>query len=119
VSALDVSVQAQILVLLDELRHRRELAFVFISHDLGVVRHFCQRVAVMYLGRIVEEGPVPAIFESRFIPTRASSSRRRRSRIRRRRSRSTCRKASRRRRWIRRRAATSTRAVRSSWNGAR
>ena len=68
VSALDVCVQAQILVLLDELRHRRELAFVFISHDLGVVRHFCQRVAVMYLGRIVEEGPVPAIFEEPLHP---------------------------------------------------
>ena len=68
VSALDVSVQAQILVLLDELRHRRELAFVFISHDLGVVRHFCQRVAVMYLGRLVEEGPVPAIFEDPLHP---------------------------------------------------
>jgi oligopeptide/dipeptide ABC transporter ATP-binding protein len=68
VSALDVSVQAQILVLLDELRHRRRLAFVFISHDLGVVRHFCQRVAVMYLGRLVEEGPVPAIFEEPLHP---------------------------------------------------
>jgi oligopeptide/dipeptide ABC transporter ATP-binding protein len=68
VSALDVSVQAQILVLLDELRHRRHLAFVFISHDLGVVRHFCQRVAVMYLGRLVEEGPVPAIFEEPLHP---------------------------------------------------
>jgi oligopeptide/dipeptide ABC transporter ATP-binding protein len=63
-----VSVQAQILVLLEELRERRSLAFVFISHDLGVVRHFCQRVAVMYLGRIVEEGPVPAIFEEPLHP---------------------------------------------------
>jgi oligopeptide/dipeptide ABC transporter ATP-binding protein len=68
VSSLDVSVQAQILVLLEELRQRRRLAFVFISHDLGVVRHFCQRVAVMYLGRIVEEGPVPAIFEEPLHP---------------------------------------------------
>jgi oligopeptide/dipeptide ABC transporter ATP-binding protein len=68
VSALDVSVQAQILVLLEELRQRRRLAFVFISHDLGVVRHFCQRVVVMYLGRIVEEGSVPAIFEEPLHP---------------------------------------------------
>jgi len=68
VSALDVSVQAQILVLLDQLRARRHLAFVFISHDLGVVRHFCQRVAVMYLGRLVEEGPVPQIFEEPLHP---------------------------------------------------
>jgi oligopeptide/dipeptide ABC transporter ATP-binding protein len=63
VSALDVSVQAQILILLAELKARRGLAFVFISHDLGVVRYFCQRIVVMYLGRVVEEGPAGALLD--------------------------------------------------------
>ncbi len=64
VSALDVSVQAQILRLLDELKQRRRLAFVFVSHDLGVVRHFCERTVVMYLGRIIESGPTGQIFDA-------------------------------------------------------
>jgi peptide/nickel transport system ATP-binding protein len=64
VSALDVSIQAQIINLLIELRSRMSLAMIFIAHDLSVVRALCDRVAVMYLGRIVEEGPTARVFES-------------------------------------------------------
>jgi oligopeptide transport system ATP-binding protein len=62
VSALDVSVQAQIVNLLDELRRRHGLALAFISHNLAVVRHLCDEVVVLYLGRVVERAPRGALF---------------------------------------------------------
>jgi oligopeptide/dipeptide ABC transporter ATP-binding protein len=68
VSALDVSVQAQILALFADLRSRLGIGLLFISHDLKVVRSLCDRVVVLYLGRVMEEGPVAAVLEQPMHP---------------------------------------------------
>ena len=68
VSSLDVSVQAQIVNLLDDLQRQFQLTYLFISHSLPVIRHICHRVAIMYLGSIVEEGSAEALFDEPLHP---------------------------------------------------
>lgn len=64
IASLDVSIQAQVVNLLSDLRQTMGLSLMFISHDLHVVRHLCDRIVVMYLGRVVEEGPAQAVFSA-------------------------------------------------------
>ena len=68
VSALDVSIQAQVINLLQDIKQEYSLTYMFISHDLRIIKHFCDRVMVMYLGNIVEIGPKDAIYERRRHP---------------------------------------------------
>jgi oligopeptide transport system ATP-binding protein len=68
VSALDVSIQAQIINLLDDLQDEFNLTYLFVAHDLGVVRHVADRIAVMYLGKIVEVGPAQEVYSNPIHP---------------------------------------------------
>ena len=120
VSALDVSIQAQILRLLVDLQQRLGLTYLLIGHDLAVIGNMCQRVVVMYLGRVAETAERASLYQRRCTRTPEPCSRPRRSRTPRRsataagsRSRARCRAPS-----TRLRGAASTPAVRSPSNAA-
>ena len=75
VSALDVSIQAQIINLLDDLQDEFKLTYIFVAHDLGVIRHVSDRIAVMYLGKIVEIGPAEEVYNQADPPLHALAAR--------------------------------------------
>jgi oligopeptide/dipeptide ABC transporter ATP-binding protein len=68
VSALDVSIQSQVVNLLQDLQEQLDIAYIFISHDLAIVRHVAHRIGVMYLGRIVELADAEALFDAPYHP---------------------------------------------------